>query len=122
MKKAIFVTGAGRGIGREIAIKLSSEGYVVYGCSRTESELQETKRLSGGLIHISPLDVTDCESVDKWIYSIRAEDNSIPWGLVTAAGIYGPIGKFWENDWDQWKRAIEINLYGTIIVVRKFTQ
>src|SRR3989344_2111912 len=57
MKKAIFVTGAGRGIGREIAIKLSSEGYLVYGCSRTESELQETKRLSCGLIHISPLNV-----------------------------------------------------------------
>lgn len=122
MKKAIFITGTGRGIGREIAIKLSSEGYSIYGSSRTESELQETKRLSGGLINISRLDVTDLESVDVWINTIISEHKIIPWGLVTAAGIYGPIGKFWENDWDKWKRAIDINLFGTINVVRTFTQ
>ena len=38
--------------------------------------------------------------------------------LVTNAGVYGPMGAIEDVDWDAWTKAVEINLYGTILPIR----
>lgn len=121
MNKLVFVTGAGRGIGRAIAIKLAKDGFAVYGCSRTESELEETRRLSDGKICVSATDVTDQTKLQSWFESACDLPNTIPWGLVTAAGIFGPLGPFLKNDWEEWKRGVEINLYGSLLATKYFS-
>ena len=50
MKKLVFVTGAGRGIGRAIALHLASQGYTVSGCARSSAELEAVAAESGGHI------------------------------------------------------------------------
>src|SRR4051812_16387211 len=105
MKKVVFVTGAGRGIGQAIALRLAKENYIVCGCSRTSSQLEETKKLSEGKIRTSTVDVTDYSAVQKWIEREIKDTGGTPWGLVTAAGIYGPIGTFLENSWEAWKEG-----------------
>ena len=45
-----------------------------------------------------------------------------PWGLVTAAGIYGSIGPFIEESWELWKETIEVNLYGSALAARTFAR
>ncbi|PWU14579.1 MAG: hypothetical protein C5B49_13015, partial [Bdellovibrio sp.] len=89
-KKEILVTGAGRGLGRSIAVKLSADGFLVRGCARSEGELQETRRMSGGRVEISCVDVTSRGQLSAWI---KKNTNENSWGLVTAAGIYGAIGR-----------------------------
>ena len=64
MKKLIYVTGAGRGIGQSIAIRLSEEGYVVAGCSRTRKQLEDTKQLSNNKVRVAAVDVTDARRLD----------------------------------------------------------
>jgi NAD(P)-dependent dehydrogenase (short-subunit alcohol dehydrogenase family) len=122
MKKLVFVTGAGRGIGQATAIKLAQEDYVVSGCARTLAQLEETRKQSGGHVRIASVDVTDQHAQQKWMETEIRETGATPWGLVTAAGIYGPIGPFLENNWEEWTDGIEINLFGTALSVRVFAK
>jgi 3-oxoacyl-[acyl-carrier protein] reductase len=39
--------------------------------------------------------------------------------LVNNAGVYGPIGPIESVDWDEWVRAIQINLFGTVLMTRE---
>jgi 3-oxoacyl-[acyl-carrier protein] reductase len=43
-----------------------------------------------------------------------------PCVLVNNAGVYGPFGLIEDNDWSEWVKAIEINLFGTILMCRAF--
>lgn len=122
MKKLVFVTGAGRGIGQAIALHLIKQGYVVTGCSRTLTQLKETQKFSEGKIRIAEVDVKNSSAIEKWMTSEIAATQATPWGLVTAAGIYGPIGNFLENSWDEWRQGIEINLYGTALALKSFAR
>ena len=118
-KKLVFVTGAGRGIGRAIALHLASQ-YVVSGCARSTAELESAAQESGGRIRASHVDVTSLEQQQEWMRREVSETGAEPWGLVTAAGIYGPIGPFLENDLAEWRQGMDINLYGTMYSVKAF--
>jgi NAD(P)-dependent dehydrogenase (short-subunit alcohol dehydrogenase family) len=123
MKKLIFISGAGRGIGQAIALKLSENtDYIVCGCARTSSDLEKTESLSNEKIRTQVLDVTDSKGVENWITKEISQTKAAPWGLITAAGVYGPIGPFVENSFEDWKKATEINVFGTALLVKFFTQ
>lgn len=121
MKKLVYVTGAGRGIGRAIALKLAKAGFIVTGCARTLTELEQTRSQSNNQIRIAKVDVTDLAQLESWFKGEEKETEATPWGLVTAAGIYGAIGPFVESSWEEWRRGIEVNLYGTAMAVKVFS-
>ena len=110
-----MITGAGRGIGRQIAVTAAEEGANVALIARTASDLQETsKLLSTRSTHRSyTLDVADISSVEKTFQSILREFGSID-GLVNNAGTQVPIGPFHQVAVADWVRNLEINLIGTI--------
>lgn len=120
--KLVFVSGSGRGIGQAIAIKLTQQGFQVSGCARTSSQLDKTKELCSGKFRGTILDVSDEKAVTEWIKTEEKAVKATPWGLVTAAGVYGPIGPFVDNDWTEWKKALEINLCGTAFMVKTFAK
>lgn len=114
--KIIAITGAGRGIGRGLAIKLSNEGAKLILLARTESELKVTHNL---VIENSPdsvyklLDVSSKENVIKVFDELYSEIGNID-VLINNAGIQPPIGAFYTNSLDEWEKNISINLLGTI--------
>ncbi len=120
--KLVFVTGAGRGIGRAIALKLSELGYTVSGSSRTLKELEETKSLSQNKIRIASVDVTDSQSVEKWMTRELSETKATPWGLVVSAGTYGSIGSFVETPFSEWEAGIKLNLLSPAFTVQTFAR
>jgi len=123
VKKLVFVSGAGRGIGQAIALKLSEDpNYVVSGGSRSLGDLENTKHLSKGKVRTSTVDVSKIDSVTKWVEAEISQVGASPWGLVTAAGVYGPIGPFIENSFEEWKHALEINLFGTAYLAKIFAE
>ena len=114
--KNIIITGAGRGIGREAAIRLSELGATIILLSRTEKELKETlevvkKNSPASLYYI--LDTSDEVSV-KYIFKKIIEKFKQIHVLINNAGIQFPIGPFYKNDLKEWKSNIEINLLGTV--------
>src|SRR6202034_3890733 len=64
--RSAAVTGAGAGLGRDIALGLAAKGYVVFGTAMSAAEVQDLKDTSGGRVSLSVCDMTKEDSVKAW--------------------------------------------------------
>lgn len=111
-----LVTGAGRGIGKGIALELARRGARVVACARSQRELEETKAEASdlpGSITISALDVTDGRAVTDLVRRTESELGPIRL-LVNNAGICAALGRFGEVAFSEWWRDVEVNLGGAV--------
>lgn len=121
--RAAIVTGASEGLGREIARAYVLAGASVLMCAR-EGERLDRARIQvaehagpGQTVEAVPGDVSNVEDVGRMV--ARAFDRFPQVHvLVNNAGVYGPIGPIESVDWTAWIRAVEINLYGSVLMVR----
>ncbi|GAC1438821.1 MAG: 3-ketoacyl-ACP reductase [Sediminibacterium sp.] len=117
--KTALITGAGKGIGRAVAIALASEGVQVGLVARTEKDLQsvaaEVKAL-GVKAAIAVADVSDIRSVNKAVEAIQKELGNIDI-LINNAGT-AAFGKFLELEPAVWENQVKVNLFGVYYVTR----
>jgi short-subunit dehydrogenase len=107
MKKVIIITGASSGIGRETAIFLAQNGYVVYGGARRVEKLKELET-SG--VKTLALDVTDESSVENFVAEVLKNEDKID-VLINNAG-YGEYGAVEDVTIENAKKQMEVNLFG----------
>ena len=118
-----IITGASQGLGLEIARHFVREGAGVALCARDAPRLEPAARelralaTAGQKIVALSCDVSDPAAVDKFVAAALAALGSVQ-VLVNNAGIYGPKGPTESVDFDEWKRALEINLYGVLLPCR----
>ena len=118
-----IITGANQGLGLEIARAFVREGASVAICARDASLLetarQELQVLAGAeqKVIAQPADVANEADVKRLVERALAEFGTLQI-LVNNAGVYGPKGTIDEIDWQEWARAIEINLYGSVLPCR----
>ncbi len=119
--KTALITGGGRGIGKEVARVYAREGCTLALVARTEKELAETASLiraeSGVAVEICAVDVSDLDAVGHAVARAYERMGSIDIA-VNAAAIVEPIGLAEECDPFEWKRVIEVNLFGTYHIMR----
>lgn len=118
--KVAIVTGGSRGIGLAIARALGAEGARVAIASRTAREVEAAShQLEKEHIEVlgRPTDVTRLDQVQALVGDVLAR-----WGridvLVNNAGVNGAIGRIDECDPEEWKLALEVNLFGTMHACR----
>jgi 3-oxoacyl-[acyl-carrier protein] reductase len=117
--KVALVTGAGKGIGRAVALALAAEGVQVGLLARTESDLQEVAAeiiAAGGNVATVVADVADRTAVNVAVAKIHQELGPIDI-LINNAGI-GSFAKFLEMEPEKWEQIIQVNLFGTYYVTR----
>lgn len=99
-----LVTGAGRGIGRAIAMALASRGARVFLAARTASELEATSdeiRKRGGVAVAVPTDLADEAEIRSLFEQIRKQGDQLDILVNNAGvGIYGPVVDFSPEDFD----------------------
>jgi 3-oxoacyl-[acyl-carrier protein] reductase len=114
-----IVTGASRGIGRAIALRLAGAGAKVACIARNAERLQETVdaiQAAGGAAEVHPCDVADSVAVSKLV-----EDLAEKWGqldiVVNNAGITRDtlIPRMSDDDWDS---VISTNLRSVFLLTR----
>lgn len=110
-----IITGASQGLGLEIARAYIREGARVLVCARDRERIEAVGAELGALALCA--DVSREEDVREVVSRATSEFGQIHI-LVNNAGIYGPKGPIEEVDWEEWKRAIEINLYGSVLFCR----
>ena len=118
--KVALITGAGRGIGRAIALAYAAEGARLALAARSLDQLEETSaaaRAIGADTRIIGVDVTDQAAVDAMVQQATGEFGRIDI-LVNNAGIVGPIGAIEANDVDSWLQTVQVNLVGTYLCCR----
>ena len=114
--RAALVTGAGRGIGRAIALALASEGVRVALLARSEAELDEVAqaiRSAGGEALVLPADLGDRTATGPAVKRARDELDGIDI-LVNNAAVVWPLQPTAGVVASQWGAALEINLMGPV--------
>jgi 3-oxoacyl-[acyl-carrier protein] reductase len=114
--QTVLITGAGRGIGKRLALGFASAGASVGLLARSEAELDlarlEIEHAGGRALRIVA-DVRDYTQVAAAVESLQAEFGPVT-VLVAAAGDQGPIGSFWETRPGEFAETIRTNLLGTM--------
>ena len=114
--KVAIITGGGRGIGEAIALAFAREGANLALAARTASEIEQVAQAIAALGRTActiPADVSKSADVKRFVERAIDAYGKIDI-LVNAAGTYGPIGRLWEVDAQEWVRATEVNLFGTL--------
>jgi NAD(P)-dependent dehydrogenase (short-subunit alcohol dehydrogenase family) len=109
--KTVVVTGAGRGLGRMMALEAAESGARIAVGSRTMGELETLREEiegKGGSCFIHSLDVTDVASIKAFFAAVEAEVGGID-VLVNNAG-YNKLGKILDYDEELYDLIVDANL------------
>ncbi len=118
--RTVIVTGAGRGIGRALAVAFGNAGANVVCTARRETEIAATAeaiQAAGGSAIAIPCDVTDPARIDALVTATLDRFGSID-VLFNNAGSFAALGGIWEVDPDTWWRDVTVNLQGVMLCCR----
>ena len=112
-KQVTIVTGASKGIGRSIALKLANEGHTLSVFGRNENELkslvEEINKLGNESIYFSG-DVLDKKFVNKSVEETLKKFGQVD-NLINNAGM-GIFKKFIDSELEEFQRQVDTNVYG----------
>lgn len=114
--KNVLITGAGRGVGKRLALGFAQAGSRVGLLARSPAELDlaklEIEQAGGNALRLRA-DVRDLEGLSAAVDRMRVVFGSVD-VLVTAAGIQGPVGPLLSTKPKAWSETIETNLIGIV--------
>ena len=117
----VLVTGAGRGIGKRLAIGFAGKGARVGLIARSKAELDlchlEIEHAGGAALRIRA-DVCDYEQVSAALERMRVQFGSPVQVLVCAAAVLGHIGPFVDTSPKSWQEIVQTNLIGVLNACR----
>lgn len=120
--KVAFITGAGQGIGLQIAKQLVQEGAVVYLNDRDESLARrsaENIQAEGGHCVPLPGDVSEVERITSFIQQIKKEQGRLDIAVANAGiTLFGDFLTYSEADFNQ---VMAVNLRGTFFLAQQAT-
>jgi len=117
-----IITGGSQGLGKVIAEHFLSEGAHVVLCARSEKDLSATRtelaqKFPAQKVLAKTCDVANEKQVNELVAFALHELGSLN-ALVLNAGIYGPMGPTESVSLDEWRRALDINLFGVLLPSR----
>jgi NAD(P)-dependent dehydrogenase (short-subunit alcohol dehydrogenase family) len=118
--RSAAVTGAGGGLGRDIALGLAAKGYVVFGTAMSAAEVQDLKDASGRRVSLTVCDMTREQTVKAWAGGVSDAlgDSGLDL-LINNAGILTP-GPIEVLPLDAIRREFDVNVFGALSVMNAF--
>ena len=119
-----IITGGSQGLGFEIAKQYVQSGADVMICGRNEHSVDQAKEklisiaTKDQIICATVADISLVDDVKKLVFETMSRLGGCQI-LVNNAGIYGPKGPIETTDWDDWLKAIEININGSVLMCRE---
>jgi 3-oxoacyl-[acyl-carrier protein] reductase len=119
--KTALITGAGKGLGKAIALALAAEGVSLALLARTESDLKEVaaeaKKINKDIkINYTTADIGNNDSVIAAVALLKKDAGDIDI-LVNNAGT-GKFGSFMDLEVSDWEQIIQTNLLGSYYMIR----
>ena len=117
-----LVTGGSQGLGKTLAEQFLREGANVVLCARSEKDLTSARdalaaKFPARKISARICDVSNESQVSELVAFALRELGSLE-ALVLNAGVYGPMGPTESVSLDDWRRALDINLFGVLLPCR----
>lgn len=118
--RSAAITGAGSGLGRDLAMQLATKGWLVFGTALAPAEVQELKVASGGRVSLTVCDITRPEAVKAWVAGVSEALGETGLNLlISNAGILTP-GPLEVLPLDAIRREFEVNVFGGLSVINAF--
>jgi len=115
--RSAAITGAGGGLGRDLALQLAAKGYVVFGTAFAPAEVQDLKEASGGRVSLTVCDITKPEAVKAWVAGVSEALSETGLNLlISNAGILTP-GPLEVLPLDAVRREFDVNVFGALSVI-----
>jgi NAD(P)-dependent dehydrogenase (short-subunit alcohol dehydrogenase family) len=121
--RCAVITGANQGLGLAISRAYVEAGASVLMCARNAAVLEQARAEVAALaspaqqVLAQPADVSRTEDVARLAHAALDAFPRVHI-LVNNAGVYGPLGSIEDVDWNAWVQAVEINLFGSILMCR----
>lgn len=121
--RTAIITGASQGLGKVLAQSFLQAGANVVLCARDKEMLSATKTeleqytTASRQLSAKRADVSKVNEVEGLVDFALTNHGAVDI-LVNNAGVYGPKGLLEDVDWSEWTHAIEVNLYGPILMCR----
>lgn len=118
--RTVIVTGAGRGIGKSIAMQFAAEGADVLVAGRTPEPLDETVnaiKQAGGSAWAKTVDISAADQVDALVSAAMGRWEQID-VLVNNAAVFDEP-PFFENDAETFRRTLDTNVTGTFLMSQR---
>jgi NAD(P)-dependent dehydrogenase (short-subunit alcohol dehydrogenase family) len=117
--KIVVLTGATRGLGRALALRLAELGHTVLGCGRSEPAAAELAAALGPPHDVQAVDVTDAAAVDAWAARLLAV-HPPPDLLIHNAGQVNAAAPFWEVPPAELGAVLDTSVRGAHHLARAF--
>ena len=114
MNKVAIITGAGTGVGKATAVKLSDAGFSVILIGRRKNKLDETKTACNNEAIVIPMDVSNETEVKKCFELVEKEFSRVDL-LFNNAGTFLSSKTIDKISFNEWKEVIEVNLNGMFL-------
>ena len=119
--RTAIITGASHGLGFEIASRYVCSGASVVICAREEEALHRARKAleqiaTGEQKVVSCVTDVSCDEEVRELIGFTVKRLGHIDILVNNAGVYGPKGPVERIDWEEWVRAININLLGSCLL------
>jgi NAD(P)-dependent dehydrogenase (short-subunit alcohol dehydrogenase family) len=117
--RTIVITGVTYGLGRAMAEEFARLGHTVLGCGRSQKEIDRLKEILGDPHDFYSVDVSDDAAVKSWA-SVCLTAHGSPDLLINNAGVINRSAPLWEISEREFSQVIDVNVKGTVNVIRYF--
>jgi NAD(P)-dependent dehydrogenase (short-subunit alcohol dehydrogenase family) len=118
-KRSAALTGAGSGLGRDIALGLVAKDYHVFGTAISADEVADLQQASGGSVTLTRCDITDQDAVNGWAREVATQTDGGLDLLISNAGVLTP-GPVEVLPLASIRREFEVNVFGALSVINAF--
>jgi NAD(P)-dependent dehydrogenase (short-subunit alcohol dehydrogenase family) len=121
--RSALITGASQGLGFAIARAFLAAGADAFICARDEETLEEARAALAAEFGPDRHILARAADVSVEASAVRVAREALDafpelQVLVNNAGVYGPMGPIEEVDWRAWVGALEVNLFGSVLMCR----
>lgn len=117
--RIVVITGVTRGLGRAMAEQFIRLGHRVLGCGRSQSEVEKLNEKFGDVNDFHAVDVSSDEAVKSWV-GVCLSVHGPPDLLINNAGVINKNAQLWEVSARDFSNVIDVNVKGTVNVIRHF--
>src|SRR5262245_48339398 len=118
-KRLIVITGVTQGLGRAMADKFISLGHTVLGCGRDRSAVDQLRQRFPKRHDFDVVDIRSDEAVQVWVGRLHKKCGA-PDLVINNAGVINQSAPLWKINAGEFSNVIDVNIKGTVNVIRHF--